>query len=101
MKLEELRNMFRTKGDGEKSCPSFIAMDPPEGLETVPGTSIPKPKVELVGKNGNAHNIMALVQRALRKAGVPKQIIQAYLKESKSKDYDNLLRTAMRYAEVE
>lgn len=105
MKLEELRNMFRAKDDGE---PLRLKNPIPENFianeiewRLVPGTSIPKPKVKLVGENGNSHNIMALVQQALRKAGVPKQVIQAYLKESKSKDYDNLLQTAMRYADVE
>lgn len=57
-------------------------------------------EVQLSGEDGNAFAIMARVQEALRKAGATKEDIDTYLSESMSGDYDNLLRTAMDYVEV-
>jgi hypothetical protein len=65
--------------------------------------------VQLVGMDGNAYSIMGRMQRALRDhmrndLGYGRDRIasevQAYIDESKSGDYDNLLRTAMRWAKV-
>lgn len=60
----------------------------------------PNVTVQLTGTDGNAYAIMGTVQRALRQAGVPKQEIDEYLKESMSGDYDHLLQTAMTWVEV-
>jgi len=70
-------------------------------MSYVPGTEIEKPVVELIGHDGNAAAIMGRVQRALRRAGVPKKVISEYQKKSMSGDYDHLLSVAMDYAEVE
>ena len=60
----------------------------------------PEGQVELVGQDGNAFAIMGAVSKALRRAGVDKSEIDEYLSESMSGDYDNLLRTAMRWVSV-
>ena len=60
----------------------------------------PEIEVTLVGENGNAYAIMGAVQDALKRGGVPKKEIDKYLEESMSGDYDNLLRTAMRWVSV-
>ncbi len=60
----------------------------------------PEIQVELVGQDGNAFAIMAAVSKALRRAGVAAQEIDAYRAESMSGDYDHLLQTAMRSVEV-
>jgi len=70
-------------------------------MEYVPGTEIEKPVVRLIGEDGNAALIMARVKKALKRAGVPKSVIEKYLAESKSGDYDNLLQTAIKYADCE
>ena len=57
-------------------------------------------EVQLSGQDGNAWAIMSSVKKALRQAGATKEDIEAYLAESMSGDYDNLLRTAMKYVEV-
>ncbi len=57
-------------------------------------------KVHLVGEDGNAFNIMGLVARALREAGVPSKEVAAYMKESMASDYDHLLVTAMEWVDV-
>ena len=56
--------------------------------------------VQLAGQDGNAFAIMAKVSGALRKGGVPNEEVEAYLSESMSGDYDNLLRTAMKWVTV-
>jgi hypothetical protein len=60
----------------------------------------PKIKVRLTGNDGNAFAVMGKVKTALRKAKVPNEEIDLYLKESMSGDYNNLLATAMNWVEV-
>ena len=57
-------------------------------------------KVQLTGNDGNAYAIMGAVQKALKKAGAPKEDIDAYLAESMSGDYNHLLVTACDWVEV-
>lgn len=57
-------------------------------------------KVRLTGKDGNAFAIMGEVSAALRKGGVSAEEIKQYTDESMSGDYDNLLRTAMKWVVV-
>lgn len=57
-------------------------------------------EVELTGNDGNAFSIMAQVSRALRSHRVHAETISQYREESVSGDYDNLLRTAMRWVRV-
>ena len=59
-----------------------------------------KPKVKLVGNDDNAFAIIARVKQALRKAGADKEYIDQFVKESMEGDYNNLLATAMKYADV-
>ncbi len=63
-------------------------------------TKYPEIKVSLVGQDGNAFAIMGEVSKALRKAGVSSDEVKEYTSESMSGDYDNLLRTAMRWVSV-
>jgi hypothetical protein len=63
-------------------------------------TKYPEIEVQILGQDGNAFAIMGTIQKALRKAEVPKEEIDLYLKESMSGDYENLLRTAMRWVSV-
>ena len=59
-----------------------------------------KPTVKLTGEDGNAYAIMGTIAIALRKAGFPQEHIDEYYEESTSGDYNNLLRVAMRYADI-
>ena len=43
---------------------------------------------------------MGRVSNAMKKAGVSQEEINAYLDESMSSDYDNLLRTAVKWVSV-
>lgn len=60
----------------------------------------PEIEVRLTGTDGNAFAIMGTVSKALRRANVSREEIDAYLNESTSGDYDNLLATACRWVSV-
>ena len=59
-----------------------------------------KPTVKLTGEDGNAFAIMGTVAKALQKAGFSQEHIDKYYEESSSGDCDNLIRVAMKYANV-
>lgn len=56
--------------------------------------------VQLTGGDGNAFAILGAVQKALRRSAVPAADISRFQEEATSGDYDNLLRTAMRWVNV-
>lgn len=57
--------------------------------------------VPLVGQDGNAFAIMGRVSTALEEAGATEEEVKQYMEESMSGDYDNLLRVAAAWVEVE
>ena len=59
-----------------------------------------KPKLELVGADGNAFNVLGLARRAAKKAEWSQEKIDAFFKEAMAGDYDHLLQTCMRYFDV-
>jgi hypothetical protein len=61
----------------------------------------PHIKVQLVGQDGNAYSILGRVSRAMRRAGVKKPDIDAFMKEATSGDYDHLLATCMRWVDCD
>jgi hypothetical protein len=60
-----------------------------------PATPRHKVKLQLVGLDGNAFNLMAQYRRAARQQGVPPEEIQAVLDDCRSGDYDHLLQVLM------
>jgi len=60
----------------------------------------PNIKVKLTGRDGNAFCILGNMQQALRRGKVPKEEVDAFLKEAMSGDYNHLLATCMDWAEV-
>ena len=60
----------------------------------------PEVQVQLSGNDGNAYAILGAVTNALKKAGVEKAERDAFYTEATADDYDHLLRTAMRWVEV-
>lgn len=57
----------------------------------------PEVRVQLVGKDGNAFNILGLCKRAAYRAGVSDQEITAFLGEATEGDYSHLLATCQRW----
>lgn len=60
----------------------------------------PKPKLELVGHDGNAFVILGRAIKALRREGMEDKI-KEFEKEATSGDYNHLLQTCMKYFDVE
>jgi hypothetical protein len=63
--------------------------------------NLARPKVKLVGGDGNAFAILGVVRKALRKAGWTQEQLEAFYKEATSGNYDRLLQTCMKYADVD
>jgi len=61
----------------------------------------PEITVKLVGQDGNAHNILGICLRAMKKAGLDKDEQDAFLAEATSGNYEHLLATCMDWFEVE
>ena len=59
-----------------------------------------KPRVKLIGRDGNAFFILGTVKKALLKQGMEQEAKQ-FMKEATAGDYDNLLRVVMEYVDVE
>lgn len=64
-----------------------------------------KPKydisVKLIGENGNAFYIIWKVRKEMKRNGVSNDEIDLFINEAMSGDYNNLLRTCMKYVNVE
>ena len=58
-----------------------------------------KPKVQLAGLDGNAFSIISRVSKALREAGLGDQV-KKFQSEATSGDYDHVIQTAMKFADV-
>jgi len=60
-----------------------------------------RPRVTLVGEDGNAMSILARASLALKKAGYSEEERKRFRTEATSGDYDRLLQTVMEWCEVE
>jgi hypothetical protein len=56
--------------------------------------------VKLVGEDGNAFSILARVMKAMKVAGLSKEVIDAYYTEATSGDYDHLLQTTLKWVKT-
>ena len=61
----------------------------------------PQVKFSLSKSDGNAFMIIGGVRNAMRRAGIPREEIEAFSKEAMSGDYDHLLQTVMKTVETE
>ena len=69
----------------------------------VPGPEEPRyPEIEvtLTGQDGNAFNVLGLVNRALQRASIPQATRTQFLNEAMAGNYDHLLATCMRWVTV-
>ena len=69
-----------------------------EGGVAVP--RYPRISVQLVGQDGNALSIIGRVSAAMRRGGVESALIDEFVNEATSGDYDNVIATAGRWVEV-
>lgn len=56
--------------------------------------------VKLVGEDGNAFAILGRVMKAMKVAGLSKEVVDEYYKEATSGDYDHLLQTTVKWVKV-
>jgi hypothetical protein len=61
----------------------------------------PHINIPMVGEDGNAFAILGRVKRIMTRAGLPDSEWQEFRAEATSGDYGNLLRTVMRWFEVD
>lgn len=61
----------------------------------------PEVHVRLSGRDGNAFSILSRVQREMRRAGIPEEVIERFVDEATSGDYNHLVATCMRWVDVE
>jgi len=61
---------------------------------------VKKPKLQLIGEDGNAFVALGKARRVARKAGWSKEKIDEMMQEAKSGDYDHLLQTMIKYFDV-
>ncbi len=61
----------------------------------------PEITVELTGNDGNAFSIIGKVSKALSRAGVSLEERNTFSSEAMGGDYNNVLRTAMRWVTVD
>lgn len=57
-------------------------------------------EVQLTGVDGNAFNILGLVDNKMRLAGVSQEVRDRYRAEATSGDYDHLLQVTMKFVIV-
>lgn len=57
-------------------------------------------KVKLTGEDGNAFHILGRVTLAIKESDKP-ELSEEFYREALSGNYDHLLRTCMKYVEVE
>jgi hypothetical protein len=60
-------------------------------------TGLRRPRVKVVGEDGNCFAILGRCQRAARRAGWPKAAIDAFVAEATAGTYDDLLATVMKF----
>ncbi len=60
----------------------------------------PDIEVQLTGNDGNAFAVLGNVKREMRTNGVPQEVIDEFLSEAMSGDYDHLLQTCMKWVSV-
>jgi len=59
-----------------------------------------RPRLNLVGQDGNAFAVLGLARRAAKKAEWSQEKIDAFLQEAMAGNYDNLLATCMKHFNV-
>jgi hypothetical protein len=64
------------------------------------GPKFPHITSEIIGHDGNAFNLLGIVQRDMRRAKVSYEDQKQFLEEAMSGDYDNLLITIMKWVNV-
>jgi hypothetical protein len=71
------------------------------GINVRSGPKYPQVKVQIVGAYGGFYPTVAVVQAAMRQAGIPLQELSNFCAEAAETQEDNLLRTCLRWVDVD
>jgi hypothetical protein len=72
-----------------------------DAIDVTSGPKYPRVKVQIVGGYGGFHPTVAAVQAAMRQAGIPVQELSNFCAEAADAQEDNLLRTCLRWVDVD
>lgn len=67
----------------------------------VDGPYYPQVTVQLSGMDGNAMAIVGRVRRALDRAGINDDVVETFVRQALSGDYDHVIQTCMKWVDVE
>ena len=71
----------------------------PHTGEEKSGPRFPSTVVKLVGEDGNAFTVLGAVGKALKRTGHA-DVVDEFMQEAMSGDYDHLLRTCMKWVDA-
>jgi len=92
---EQAQELAQKDIDNEETLKHGIIEDVTEKMNK------PKPKLKLVGEDGNAFAIIGRARNAARKAGWSKEQIEKMQNQATSGDYNNLLQTMMEFFDTD
>ena len=64
------------------------------------GPRYPDVVVKLTGANGNALNVVGMTRRALDRHGVSDDVVESYVRQALSGNYDKVLSTTLEWVTV-
>lgn len=56
--------------------------------------------VKLIGQNGNAFNLLGICAKEMRRAKLPKEEVDEFMRQAQSGDYNHLLATIGEWFEI-
>ena len=92
--LDPQRSNIEKENTVENSEPITVEINKDETL-------YPNVVAQLTGQDGNAFNVLAIVNRSLKSYGVEKDERDKFMAEAMAGDYDHLLQTCMKWVTVE
>jgi len=98
--VSDVEKFLSGKTDDIEKASIEAPTEPPEEAPEEAPKEKQKPKVRLVGSDGNAFSILGKVSAALKKAGYSPEEVKEFQTDATSGDYDHLLQTAMKWADV-
>jgi hypothetical protein len=72
-----------------------------EAVNLISGPKYPQVKVQVAGASGGFYPTVAVVQEAMRRAGIPLEELSNFCAEAAETQEDNLLRICLRWVDVD
>jgi len=98
--VEEIENWLKAGIPSSPLIPIVPDLNQHYSLPSENGTRYPYIRVQLSGQNGNAFNLLGIVQKALRKHHIPEVEIKKFIDEATTSSYDHLLQVCHTWVEV-